>query len=29
MEAMVLCWVCLRISVFLVVVFHQGRLLFP
>ena len=28
-EAMALCWVCLRITVFLVVVFHQGRLLFP
>lgn len=28
-EAMALCWACLRITVFLVVVFHQGRLLFP
>lgn len=29
MEAMALCWVCLRSSVFLVVVFLQGRLSFP
>ena len=28
-EAMALRWVCLRITVFLVVLFHQGRLLFP
>lgn len=28
-EGMALHWVCLRITVFLVVVFRQGRLLFP